>query len=761
MVQGRRRRPSRGSKGKGQKTSVFPTRDEVLRFIHESPEKVGKREIARAFRITGADRMLLKKLLKELGEEGLIERGHRRSLHASGELPPVTVIEITDTGVDGELYARPVQWDRGEDSEAEPPRIVMAPTRREGPALGPGNRVLAKLRKISDGLYEAQVMRRIADQPDEILGVFNLVAGQGRIVPTDRRIKREFVVAGADSLGAAPGEVVLAETVRGTRLGLGKARIKERLGSFDDPRSYSLIAIHNQGIPTVFSDLVLEEAKTATVPELGKRRDLRDMPLITIDPADARDHDDAVWAAPDDDPKNPGGWKIIVAIADVAAYVRPGSELDREARKRGNSAYFPDRVVPMLPEALSSDLCSLKAGVDRACLAVVMWIDAEGNKRRHEFTRAMMRAAGNLTYQSVQEARDGSDAGQDSQDLTPLITHLYGAFTALLQARERRQPLDIELPELQVALGPDGHVEDVRPRARWDSHRLIEEFMIAANVAAAETLEERETPCMYRVHDRPEEEKVESLRELLSSLDLRLAKGQAIRSAHFNQILKQVADTPHAHLVNQVVLRTQTQAVYRPDNSGHFGLNLRRYAHFTSPIRRYADLLVHRGLIAALKQGTDGLDDETADLLPELGEQISTTERRAMVAEREAKDRYLAAFLESRRGAAFTGRISGVARFGLFVTLDDIGADGLVPISTLADDYYVHDERRHALVGERTGREYPLGAAVDVRLAEADVITGSLRLELIEERAQETDRARLKSRPRGGKKPVKRRGRRH
>ena len=555
--------------------------------------------------------------------------------------------------------------------------------------------------------------------------------------------------------------MVLAETVRGTRLGLGKARVKERLGSFDDPRSYSLIAIHNQSIPTVFSDLVLEEARAATVPELGKRRDLRDMPLITIDPADARDHDDAVWAAPDDDPKNPGGWKIIVAIADVAAYVRPGSELDQEARKRGNSVYFPDRVVPMLPEALSSDLCSLKAGVDRACLAVVMWIDAEGSKRRHEFTRAMMRAAGNLTYQSVQEARNGADAGQDSQEFTPLITHLYGAFAALLQARERRQPLDIDLPELQVALGPDGHVEDVRPRARWDSHRLIEEFMIAANVAAAETLEEHDTPCMYRVHDRPEEEKVESLRELLSSLDLRLAKGQAIRSAHFNQVLKQVADTPHAHLVNQVILRTQTQAVYRPDNSGHFGLNLRRYAHFTSPIRRYADLLVHRGLISALKQGTDGLDDETADILPELGEQISATERRAMVAERGAKDRYLAAFLESRRGAAFTGRISGVARFGLFVTLDDIGADGLVPISTLTDDYYNHDERRHALVGDRTGREYLLGAAVDVRLAEADVITGSLRLELIVERTQERDRAHLKSRPRGGKKPAKRRGRRH
>ena len=760
MAQGRRKRPSRESKGEGQKTSAFPSRDEVLRFIHESPEKVGKREIARAFRITGADRMLLKKLLKELGEDGLIERGHRRSLHTSGELPPVTVIEITDTDVDGELYARPVQWDGGA-SGVEPPRIVMAPTRRKGTALGPGNRALARLRKISDGLYEAQVMRRIADQPDEILGVFNLVAGQGRIVPTDRRIKREFVVAGPDSLGAAPGEVVLAETVRGTRLGLGKARVKERLGSFDDPRSYSLIAIHNQGIPTVFSDLVLEEAKAATVPELGRRSDLRDIPLITIDPADARDHDDAVWATPDDDPKNPGGWKIIVAIADAAAYVRPGSELDREARKRGNSVYFPDRVVPMLPEALSSDLCSLKAGVDRACLAVVMWIDAVGNKRRHEFNRAIMRAAGNLTYQSVQESRNASEAGKDPQELTALIAHLYGAFAALLHARERRQPLDIELPELQVALGPDGHVEDVRPRLRWNSHRLIEEFMIAANVAAAETLEEHDTPCMYRVHDRPDEEKVESLRELLSSLDLRLAKGQAIRSAQFNQILKQVADTPHAHLVNQVVLRTQTQAVYRPDNSGHFGLNLRRYAHFTSPIRRYADLVVHRGLISALRQGADGLDDEAADILPELGEQISATERRAMVAEREAKDRYLVAFLESRRGAAFTGRISGVARFGLFVTLDNIGADGLVPIGTLTDDYYIHDERRHALVGDRTGREYPLGAAVDVRLAETDVITGSLRLELIEERTQETDRARLKSRPRGGKKPAKRRGRRH
>ena len=756
MAQGRRTRPSREPKSKGKKSAPFPTREEVLRFIQDSPSKVGKREIARAFGISGADRMQLKKLLKQLGDEGLIERGHRRSLYAAGELPPVTVVEITDTDLDGELYARPVQW----ESEQDPPRILMVPDRRGGPALGRGNRVLAKLSKNSDGDYEAQVMRRLADQPDEVLGVFNLVAGHGRIVPTDRRVKREFVVAGPDTMGAFPGEVVLAETMRGTRLGLGKARVKERLGSFEDPRSYSLIAIRNQGIPTVFAEAALAEAEAASAPDLGNRQDLREIPLITIDPADARDHDDAVWASPDEDARNPGGWKIVVAIADVAAYVRPGTALDRDAQKRGNSAYFPDRVVPMLPEALSSDLCSLRQGVDRACLAVTMWIDARGNKRRHEFTRGMMRAAANLNYRSVQDAHDGTVSEAVPSSLSSTIKHLYGAFSALMKARAKRQPLDIELPELRVALGADGHVETVRPRARWDSHRLIEEFMIAANVAAAETLEELDTPCMYRIHDRPNEDRVAALRELLTSLDLRLAKGQAIKSEHFNQILEQVVDSPHAHLVNEVILRTQTQALYSPDNSGHFGLNLRRYAHFTSPIRRYADLVVHRGLISALNWGKDGLDKEAAEKLPELGEHLSNTERRAMAADREATDRYLAAFLEDRRGAEFAGRISGVTRFGLFVTLDDFGADGLVPIRTLGDDFYLHDETRHALVGERTGQEFALGTPVDVRLTETDTVTGSISLELVRDSEQEDARSPGRRQHKSRGKP-KNRSRRH
>ncbi len=729
LTRGRRTRESRAPDSEAKTSAAFPSREQVLRFIHDSPDRVGKRDIARVFGISGTDRARLKELLGELSDEGLIEKGRRRSFHAAGELPPVTVIEITGGDADGELHARPTRW----DGEEEPPRIVMVPGRTGAAALAPGDRALARLRRASDGLYEARVMRRLANPPDEILGVYNLVAGHGRIAPTDRRVKREFVVAGPDSLGARPGDVVLAASLPGARPGLGKARIVERLGSFDDPRSYSMIAIRNQGIPATFSAEALAEAEAATPVPVGERRDLRELPLVTIDPADARDRDDAVWAAPDTDPGNPGGWKIVIAIADVAAHVRPGSALDADARERGNSVYFPDRVAPMLPEALSSGLCSLEAGADRACLAAFLWIDADGNPRRHEFVRGAMRAAANLTYQGVQDLRDGGCPDNAATALHPVIPNLYGAYAALLRARERRRPLDIELPELRVALGADGRVESVRPRARRDSHRLIEEFMIAANVAAAETLCDRDAPCMFRVHDRPDDEKVEALRELLASLDLRLAAGGAVRAEHFNRILNRVAGTPHARLVNEVVLRSQSQALYSPDNSGHFGLNLRRYAHFTSPIRRYADLLVHRGLIAALGLGDDGLVEGAVDELPGLGERISAAERRAMAAEREARDRYLAAYLEPRRGATFTGRISGVTRFGLFVTLDDVGADGLVPIRTLADDFYIHDGTRHALVGERTGKTYALGSAVDVRLMEADAVTGSLRLELVEE----------------------------
>ncbi len=741
------------------KPSDFPDKKDVLKFIQDSKSKVGKREIARAFGLKGSpDRMRLKKLLKELGEDGLIERGHRRHLHAAGELPPVTVIEVVEIDIDGELYARPTTW----HSDDEPPRILVTESRRGAKALAPGDRALARLTKLEEGSYEARIMRTIGRSEAEVVGVFRLIGGQGRIEPTDRRAKSEFTVSGPDSQGAAPGDVVLAEITQGRRLGLKQARVREIVGPLGDPATYSLIAVKTHGIPTRFSEAALEEAQQATPPELGDRTDLRDIPLITIDPQEARDHDDAVWAAADDDADNPGGWQIIVAIADVAAYVTEGSALDTQARERGNSTYFPDRVVPMIPEALSAGLCSLVPDEDRACMAVQMWLDKNGKVRRHKFLRGLMRSHARLSYQQTQNAMDGSPDDLTRPLLEGVISPLYGAYAALERARNKRQPLDIDVPELRIGLGEDGRVETVAPRARLDAHRLIEEFMIAANVAAAETLEKKRTACMYRVHEPPSPEKISALRDFLDSLDYKLSKGQALKPRDFNKILERARGTAHDHLVNTVVLRSQSQAVYSPDNAGHFGLALKRYAHFTSPIRRYADLLVHRGLIRALGLGSDGLSDLATLNFADTAEHISMTERRAAAAEREARDRYLAAYMESRIGAEFAGRISGVARFGLFITLDETGADGMVPVRHLGTEFFFHDEANHALVGDQTGVAYRLGDVVEVRIAEADAATGSLRFELLADRGPDKPTGPRRRGKRGrptGKRPRRTRAR--
>lgn len=721
----------------------------MLGFIQDSPAKVGKREIARAFGIKGSnDRMRLKKLIKELGDDGAIERGHGRHFHSAGDLPPVTVIEVSEIDEDGELIARPANW----HLDDEPPIIHVMRGRRGSKALTVGDRALARLAKlVSSGddevaRYEARVIKPIGGNEDEVVGVFQLVDGHGRIHPTDRREKSDYLVSGPDSHGAEPGDVVLAEVVSGRRFGLKQARVREIIGPMGEPATFSAIAIKSHGIPTIFPDAVIQSAEAAKPPTLEGRIDLRDIPLVTIDPVEARDHDDAIWAEADDDPKNPGGWKIMVAIADVAAYVLPGSALDREARERGNSTYFPDRVVPMLPEALSAGLCSLVPNEDRACLAVTMWLNAKGEMKNHKFVRGLMRSQARLSYGQAQAARDG----QPDEDAAPLletvINPLYEALAAIFKARARRQPLDLDLPELRIKLGEDGHVDSVAPRARLDAHRLVEEFMIMANVAAAETLEKRRTPCMYRVHDLPGDEKLTALREFLGTLDLKLAKGQIITPEHFNKILDSVKDTAHEQMVNTVILRSQSQAVYSPDNLGHFGLALRRYAHFTSPIRRYADLLVHRGLIRGLGLGKDGLgkdglSDDEAEHFVETAEHISMTERRSAKAEREANDRYLAAYMEDHIGAVFNGRISGVARFGLFVTLDDTGADGIIPVRELGYEYFVHDEAAHALVGDVTGTTYRLGNAVEVRVAEADAISGSLRFEIIADKSLEPGKA--------------------
>ncbi|MEN8840124.1 MAG: VacB/RNase II family 3'-5' exoribonuclease, partial [Octadecabacter sp.] len=470
------------------------------------------------------------------------------------------------------------------------------------------------------------------------------------------------------------------------------------------------------------------EADRAEPAGLKGRDDLRDLPLITIDPWDARDHDDACCAIPN----GSGGFALWVAIADVAHYVTPGSELDREARKRGNSTYFPDRVVPMLPDRLSGDLCSLHEGVERACIAVEMQIDRDGNKTSHRFVRGLMKSPASLNYEEVQAAMDGVVNDKVAPLLDDVIRPLYACYEALKKARAVRQPLELDLPERKIVLNDDGVVEDVAFRDRLDAHRLIEEFMVLANVAAAETLVAKKTALLFRVHEEPKPEKLEALRETAEAAGLQLAKGQVLKTAHLNRLLAQAEGTDDAELINISTLRSMTQAYYNPENFGHFGLALLAYAHFTSPIRRYSDLIVHRALITAHGWGKDGLTPEDEAMLAETAQAISDTERRSMVAERDTTDRYLAAFLNDRVGAVMGGRISGIAKFGVFVKLDETGADGMIPIRNLGAEYFHYDSDSQTLMGADTGVVIGLGVRVTVKLVEAAPVTGGLIVDLLE-----------------------------
>ena len=726
LVAGRHRGyPFAMTKPKRPKAVPMPSKQEVLDFIRSQPGRVGKRELARAFNLKGADKIGLKALLKELEGTGAIERGAHRRFARPGALPEVAVVEITATATDGELIARPLAW----EAEGRPPRIFMAPWRKGDVVVGVGDRVLAKLRRIKDDTYEGRTVRIVGEAKARVLGVFDpMPDGSGRVRPTSRKEKADYNVPRGETGGAEAGELVMCDLLPGRFYGLRQVAVKERLGRMGAPKSVSLVAIHANDIPFTFPDEVVASAEAAGPATMDHRLDLRPIPLVTIDGEDARDFDDAVWAERQED----GGWHCIVAIADVSWYVRPGDALDREAYKRGNSVYFPDRVVPMLPEQLSNGWCSLRPNEDRGCLAVHFWLDKDGNKTKHKFVRGMMRSAARLTYTQVQDAHDGRPDDLTGPLLEPVIKPLYGAWNALFAARTRRGVLELDIPERKVDISPDGQVLGIKPRPRFDSHRLIEDFMIQANVCAAEELERVRKPCMYRVHDQPSIEKLESLREFLSSMDLSLPKGQVLRPGQFNLILEKVKDTANETLVNEVVLRSQAQAAYSPENIGHFGLGLARYAHFTSPIRRYADLLVHRALVSGLKLGDGGLPPDCLPDFVEWGEHISATERRAATAEREAVDRYVTAFLADRVGASFAAKVSGVTRFGLFVNLLETGADGLVPVSTLPEDFYEHDEVHHALIGKRTRRQFQLGQMLDVVLHEANQLTGSMLFRLEE-----------------------------
>jgi ribonuclease R len=723
---------------KKQRDSGFPGRDAIVAFIRAQPGEVGTREIARQFGLKNADRIELKRILRELADHGMIaKRGKKISEPAS--LPPTIMADITGRDSDGELIAVPAEWDEAESGE--PPKIRIHVTRRPQPgtAAGVGDRALLRVEKPQageDAAYRGRVIKVVDHAKTRVLGIFrSLPDGGGRLVPIDKKqAGRELNIAKADRNGAEDGDLVSVDLIRSRGFGLGSGKVKERLGSLASEKAVSLIAIHAHEIPLAFSPAALREAEAAKPATLAGREDWRELPLVTIDPPDAKDHDDAVHAEADPDPNNKGGYIVSVAIADVAFYVRSGSALDRDALTRGNSVYFPDRVVPMLPERISNDLCSLVPGEPRGALAVRMVIGSDGRKRSHSFHRILMRSAAKLNYAQAQAAIDGRPDDTTGPLLDPILKPLYDAYGVVKRARDERDPLDLDLPERKILLKADGTVDRVVVPERLDAHRLIEEFMILANVAAAEMLERKALPLIYRVHDEPTIEKVHNLQEFLKTLDLPFAKSGALRPAMFNRVLASVRGHDSEPLVNEVVLRSQAQAEYSAENYGHFGLNLRRYAHFTSPIRRYADLIVHRALIRGLGLGEGALPEtETPETLSEIAAQISVTERRAMKAERETADRLIAHFLADRIGATFRGRISGVTRAGLFVKLSDTGADGLIPIRTLGTEYFNYDETRHALVGTRSGAMHRLGDVVDVRLVEAAPVAGALRFELLSE----------------------------
>jgi ribonuclease R len=713
------------------KQSRLPSREELAAFIRERSGKVGAREIARAFGAKNADRAALNRMLRELADAGEIDR-RRKRLHHPGTLPPVVLADVTGRDADGELLARPTEWD--EAAHGAPPviRIVMPRRPRPGEVAGVGDRALLRIEKSSEDETTARVIKLLDRAKHRVLGIFRgLPGGGGRLVPVDKKqLGREMAIPADRAGGAIDGDLVAVEVSRNGRLGLPMGSVIERLGSIKSERAISLIAIHSHDIPHVFSRALLDEADAAQPATLAGREDWRLVPFVTIDPPDAKDHDDAVHAVPDPDPHNAGGHLVTVAIADVAHYVRPGSALDREAVRRGNSVYFPDRVVPMLPERISNDLCSLRPNEDRPALAVRMAIGADGRKRSHTFHRVMMRSAAKLSYEEAQFAVSGRADELTEPLVDPVLKPLYAAYETVRRARDERSPLDLDVPERKILLKGDGSVDRVIVPPRLESHRLIEEFMILANVAAAETCERARVPLIYRVHDEPSQEKLNALREFLATLDIALPKGGVLKPDGFNRILAQVKGREVERLVNQVVLRSQAQAEYSPENFGHFGLNLRRYAHFTSPIRRYADLLVHRALIRGLKLGADGLpEDVDVAALAEVAASISATERRAMKAERETADRLIAHFLADRVGATFDGHISGVTRAGLFVELDDTRADGFIPARFIGDEYFRFDEGRRAFIGHSD--THRLGDPVTVELVEAAPVAGALRFKLV------------------------------
>ncbi len=677
----------------------------------------------------------------------------------SSSLPESCVVIASSVNEDGELIAVPALW----NSRTKPPYIVVTESGR-GKAAVIGDKLLAKMRRIAPHIYQALVIRVLPEEESRnIIGMLVMTVNGGIIEPISRKMKESFIVAAADLGGAVEGELVAAKTLPGTpSMSMSYARITERLGSLGSPKAASLIATHMHELPTTFSSEALAEAETAENPLPDTERvDLRDIPLLTIDGADARDFDDAIFA---ESSKN--GFHLIVAIADVAYYVREDSALDHDAYQRGNSVYFPDRVIPMLPERLSNSLCSLMPHEDRYCLAVHIWIDKRGVVENYQFVRGIMRSQARLTYEEAEVLRpqspdskqqfsskksknnqqknvqknsknDEQENEQINKQIKPqILADLWSAYQALAVERDKRGALDLNLPEYKINFDSSGNVAHISPKARLESHRLIETFMIAANVCAADFLIKNRARGIFRAHEAPDADKLEELRNLLKMSGYNLAKGN-ISAGNFNIILHKSQKEANGFMIHNAVLRAQMQAYYSAENLGHFGLSLGKYCHFTSPIRRYSDLVVHRAIVALIdSQSSRHKANDNKNIvnkkeaanksLVSVALHVSETERKAMMAERDAADRYKVSYMARHIGSVFSGIISGLNEHGIFVTIVDNGITGFIPLRHIGEDFFIYEKKNACFRGRRSNKKFTIGDAMLIKIAEANAITGSL-----------------------------------
>ncbi|MDY6408043.1 MAG: ribonuclease R [Pseudomonadota bacterium] len=700
---------------------IIPTMDEIISYLETQNRPMNKRELSRVFGLKGDDRISLKKMIRELKTKGLVHSESRgKKIVLPDSLPERLVVEVTGVDSMGDMIARPFEW----PSDSPMPQIIIIKDKLS-PAVGIGDVVQVSLKPAGARIYHAQTLRRVMVGDNQMVGVYE----NGKIYSVDRRLTQAFSLTGIPkNIILENRDLILAE-IPPVRVSAPQAFFVRKIGTADEAYAATLISIYLHHLPVAFTELSEKQAARLTVPKIGKERvDLRSIPFVTIDGPDARDFDDAVWAERDTNPKNTGGFHVMIGIADVCFYVRPGTALDTDARLRGNSVYFPDRVIPMLPETISNGVCSLKPNEDRAALVCEVWIDKNGVKIKHRFLRALIRSARRLTYDEVQSALDHKTP---IQGLENEICDLASAYQVLKKNRDKRGVLEIDVPERQVILNARGQVAGIHFRHQTESNRLIEELMILANVAAAETLEEKGIPVMYRVHDRPSFEKALHLSNYLMGLGQRIQLSDNPTARDFNAILKKAKGKPLQKTINELVLRSQSQACYSPENIGHFGLALARYAHFTSPIRRYADILVHRALIKALKFGEGALTDEEVDYFEDIAHHISATERQAASAEMDAQDRYVALYFSDRVGQKFNARISSITAFGIFVSVDSMGAEGFVPLSSISGDYYEYDERTQQLIGRATGKIFSLGQKVRCVLKESVPVTGGLKFQII------------------------------